>query len=74
METYRRLFKERRYRYSLVIKTDYESFVIASVVGDTLVSEFTKFIENFSLDKNAENDEVRIKNTYIRFDNKFIDK
>ena len=74
METYRRLFKERRYRYSLVIKTDYESFVIASVVGDTLVSEITKFIENFSLDKNAENDEVRIKNTYIRFDNKFIDK
>ncbi len=44
------------------------------MVGDTLVDEITKFIENFSFDKNTENDEVRIKNTYIRFDNKCIDK
>ena len=74
MRTYKRLFKERKYRYSLVIKKDYEYFVLASVVGDTLVDEITKFIEKFSFDKNAEKDEVRIKNTYIRFDNKFIDK
>lgn len=44
------------------------------MVGDTLVDEITKFIEKISFDKNAEKDEVRIKNTYIRFDNKFIDK
>ena len=74
IETYKRLFRGRRYRYSLVIKKGYEYFVLASVVGDTLVDEITKFIENFSFDKNTENDEVRIKNTYIRFDNKFIDK
>lgn len=72
--TYLRFFNERRYRYSLVIKKGHEYFVLASVVGDSLVDDITKFIENFSFDKNTKNDEVSIKKTYIRFDNKFIDK
>ncbi len=71
MRTYVRFFEERRYRYSLVIKKDYEYFVLASVVGDTSVDEITKFIENFSFDKNSKNDRVRMRKTYIRFDNKF---
>ena len=44
------------------------------MVGDSLVDDITKFIENFSFDKNTKSDEVSIKKTYIRFDNKFIDK
>lgn len=59
--TYLRFFNERRYRYSLVIKKGHEYFALASVVGDSLVDDITKFIENFSFDKNTKNDEVSIK-------------
>ena len=73
-ETYRRFFKERRYRYSLVIKNRCEDFVLASTVGDDSIDTITKFIENFYYDENIKTNEVQLAKTYIRFDNKFNDK
>lgn len=73
-ETYRRFFKERRYRYSLVIKNRCEDFVLASTVGDDSIDTITKFIENFYYDENIKTNEVQLAKTYIRFDNKFKDK
>ena len=73
-ETYIRFFKERRYRYSLVIKNRCEDFVLASTVGDDSIDTITKFIENFYYDENIKTNEVQLAKTYIRFDNKFKDK
>lgn len=65
--TYRRLAKEHKWKYSLVINDGDENFILASTVNDSNLHEITKFIENFSFEENIEKNKKHNTDTHIRF-------
>lgn len=51
--------------YSLILKDNYDIFVLATVVNDDIVKEITQFIDNFYFDES-----IKKEQNYIRFQNK----
>ncbi len=51
--------------YSLILKGNYDTFVLATVVNDDMVKEITQFIDNFYFDES-----IKKEQSYIRFQKK----
>lgn len=52
--------------YSLILKDNYNIFVLAKVVNDDIVKEIAQFIDNFYFDEN-----VKKEQNHIRFQKKY---